>query len=161
MKIRTATMDDLKMLASVERQCFPPAEAATEEVLRSRLRYYPDHFRLLFDGDRLVAFVDGFVADTKDLTDDMYEDASMHNEQGSWQMIFGVNTIPEYRRRGCAAMLIRNVIEDSKKEGRKGVVLTCKEELIPYYSRFGFVNEGITSKSVHGGVSWYQMRLSF
>ena len=85
----------------------------------------------------------------------------MHDEHGAWQMIFGVNTVPEYRRQGCAGMLINHVISEADRQGRVGVVLTCKKELIHYYSRFGFVNEGVTSKSVHGGVTWYQMRLSF
>lgn len=31
MKIRTATMDDLEMIAAVEAECFPAAEAATKE----------------------------------------------------------------------------------------------------------------------------------
>ena len=39
-------------------------------------------------------------------------------------------------------------------------MLTCKERLLPFYSGFGFVNEGV-SGSVHGGVVWYQMRLTF
>ena len=34
-----------------------------------------------------------------------------------------------------------------------------KDKLITYYSKFGFVNEGI-SESVHGNVTWYQMRLT-
>lgn len=33
------------------------------------------------------------------------------------------------------------------------------DKLITYYSKFGFVNEGI-SESVHGNVTWYQMRLT-
>ena len=76
-------------------------------------------------------------------------------------MIFGVNTIPEYRRQGCAAALLRRAVDDAKKQGRKGLVLTCKEALIPYYSRFGFEDEGISDKSVHGNVVWHQMRLTF
>ena len=40
-----------------------------------------------------------------------------------------------------------------------GVVLTCKDRLIHYYEKFGFVNEGLTAKSTHGGAEWYQMRL--
>ena len=75
-------------------------------------------------------------------------------------MIFGVNTLPEYRRNGCAGTLINKCINDAKAQGRKGVVLTCKDALIPYYSKFGFVNEGI-SKSVHGNVKWNQMRITF
>lgn len=70
----------------------------------ARLAVYPDHFWLLEDEGTLVSFVDGMVTDEPFLRDEMYEDASLHNEQGAWQMIFGVNTIPAYRRRaarGC------------------------------------------------------------
>ena len=35
-----------------------------------------------------------------DLTDDMYKNAQLHDENGEWQMIFGVNTLPSYRRHG-------------------------------------------------------------
>ena len=73
-------------------------------------------------------------------------------------MIFGVNTLPEYRRRGYAGLLLKQVIADSKAQGRMGIVLTCKDKLIQYYAKFGFINEGV-SKSVHGNVVWYQMRL--
>ena len=79
-------------------------------------------------------------------------------KNGAWQMIFGVNTIPECRKKGYAGQLIRCAIEQAKKEGRKGLVLTCKDKLLHYYEDFGFVNEGV-SKSVHGNVVWYQMRL--
>ena len=41
----------------------------------------------------------------------MYKRQSLHNENGAWQMIFGVDTIPEYRCRGCAAALLNHVIE--------------------------------------------------
>ena len=87
-------MSDLDAVASVEAECFPPAEAATKEEFAERLRYYGDYFWLMFEDDKLIAFVDGFVTDEKDLTDEMYEKASMHNENGAWQMIFGLNTLP-------------------------------------------------------------------
>ena len=114
----------------------------------------------MFDGDNLIAFVDGFVTDEADLTDEMYEKAEMHRENGDWQMIFGVNTIPAYRKKGYAGELIKRAIADAREQGRKGLVLTCKDRLIPYYAKFGFVNEGV-SESVHGNVVWNQMRLTF
>ena len=161
MLIRTATIEDLDAVAAVEAACFPPAEADSREAFAERLRIYGDHFWLMFDGDRLVSFVDGFVTDEADLTDEMFADAGMHNEDGCWQMIFGVNTIPEYRKRGCAGTLIRQAIADAAAQGRKGLVLTCKDALIHWYAGFGFVNEGFTEKSAHGGASWNQMRLVF
>ena len=75
-------------------------------------------------------------------------------------MIFGVNTIPTHRRQGLAGQVIRRVIEDAKAQGRRGCVLTCKDKLVHYYETFGFQNEGV-SESTHGGVVWYEMRLTF
>lgn len=161
MNIRYAVMSDLDLISAVEAECFPPAEAATKESFAERIKYYGNHFWLMFDGDKLISFVDGFVTDESDLTDEMYDKASMHNENGAWQMIFGVNTIPEYRKHGYAENLIRCAIDDAKKHNRKGLVLTCKERLIPYYAKFGFKDEGVSNKSTHGNVVWHQIRLTF
>ena len=75
-------------------------------------------------------------------------------------MIFGVNTLPRcrcqrLRRAAAAAGHYR-----CPRTGAQGLVLTCKEKLLHYYAKFGFVNEGV-SGSTHGGVVWYQMRLRF
>ena len=160
MLIRTATIEDLDAVTTVEAECFPPSEAATRADFEHRLSHYVDHFCLMFDESKLIAFVDGMVTDAADLTDEMYERAELHKESGAWQMIFGVNTIPEYRKHGYAGDLIKRAISDAKAQGRKGLVLTCKDKLIHYYAKFGFVNEGV-SASVHGNVTWYQMRLTF
>lgn len=161
MIIRKATMNDLDAISEVESECFPAAEAATKEEFRERLESYADHFLLMFDGEKLVAFIDGFVTDEPDLTDQMYENAAMHSESGKWQMIFGVNTLPEYRRRGLAGTLIREMIAEADRQGRDGLVLTCKDRLVHYYAKFGFLNEGVSEKSTHGGAVWNQMRLTF
>ena len=160
MEIRKGTLKDLEAIAAVEAACFPAAEAATAEEFAGRLQQYGDHFWLLWEGERLLAFVDGFCTDQPDLTDEMYADASLHRENGAWQMIFGVNTIPTCRKKGYAGMLLQCAISDARAQGRKALVLTCKEALVHYYAKFGFVNEGV-SGSTHGGVVWYQMRLKF
>ena len=74
------------------------------------------------------------------MTDEMYEKAAMHNEDGAWQMIFGVNTLPDYRKHGYAGQLIQCAIKDAK---------------------FSFVDEGVSDKSTHGNAVWHQMRLTF
>lgn len=161
MNIRHALHDDIKAITEVEAKCFPAAEAASEAEFRDRVKHYGNNFWLMFDGEKLIAFVDGFVSDEADLTDEMFENASLHNDSGAWQMIFGVNTLPEYRRRGIAGKLIKCAIADAKEQGRKGLVLTCKDKLVRYYAKFGFVDEGITDKSTHGNAQWHQMRLVF
>ncbi len=160
MNIRNATIKDLQAITEVEARCFPEAEAATEEDFKKRLSVYPNHFWLLEDGDTVVGFVNGMVTDEEILRDEMFENANLHNENGAWQMIFGVDTIPEYRRQGCAEKILNKVISDAKAQGRKGLVLTCKDKLLHYYEKFGFKSEGI-SDSTHGGAVWYDMRLTF
>ena len=64
----------------------------------------------------------------------------------------------------CSCAFLRGsneVIADAKEQGRKGLVLTCKNRLVHYYAKFGFADEGVTDKSTHGNVSWHQMRLTF
>ncbi len=161
MIIKHATKEDVKAIAAVEAECFPPSEAATEKEFSERVQYYGNHFWLMFDEEKLIAFVDGFVTNEPDLTDEMYENATMHNENGAWQMIFGVNTLPDCRKQGHAEELIHHAIDDAKKQGRKGLVLTCKDKLVHYYAKFGFKDEGISEKSTHGNAIWHQMRLSF
>lgn len=160
MHIRTATMADLDAVTAVEAACFPAAEAATRDEFAARLAVYPNHFWLLEEDGRLVSFINGLVSDEPTIRDEMFANAAFHNEHGAWQMVFGVNTLPEYRRRGLAGEVMRQVIADARSQGRKGCVLTCKDRLVHYYETFGYRSEGV-SASTHGGAVWYDMRLTF
>ena len=159
-EIRRASLSDLDRLERIEAACFPPEEAAGRVTLAGRLAVYPEHFWLLLAAREPVAFLNGLATDERDLRDEMYDNPTLHQEDGAWQMIFGLDTLPEYRCRGYGGRLLRAAILDAREKGRRGLVLTCKEALIPYYSGFGFHNEGL-SASVHGGARWYQMRLTF
>lgn len=160
LKIRLATIEDLDAITEMEALCFPQAEAAPRDSFERRLLAFANHFWLLEKDGKIVSGINGMVTNEATLTDEMYADATMHDENGSWQMIFGVTTIPEYQGNGYAALLMKRVIEDCRIQGRKGIVLTCKDRLITFYEQFGFVNEG-KSESEHGGASWYEMRLQF
>lgn len=161
MEIRKATINDLEELTRIEAECFPATEAATKESFRGRLEIYPDFFWILGNEDgKIVSFVNGMATNDEILTDEMFENPKLHDENGDWQMIFGVNTLPGFRRRGYAEKVLRKVVEDAKIAGRRGVVLTCKDRLVPFYGKIGFVNEGV-SESTHGGAVWYNMRIVF
>ena len=160
MNIRKAKMEDLDEITAIEAECFPASEAATRKSFEGRLAVYPDYFWILEEDGKIVSFVNGMVTDSPNLSDEMYENPHLHNPEGKWQMIFGINTLPDYRKRGYAEKLLNEMIKDAKDKKRKGVVLTCKDALVHYYSKFGFKNEGV-SESTHGGVVWYEMRLEF
>ncbi len=158
--IRQAVISDLDAVTALEAACFPPAEAASKEAFSMRLQTFPHCFWLLEQNGQLCAMIGAMTTDTANLCDAMYEGTSLYSEHGNWLMLFGVATRPEVQHRGLASRLMQQVIGDAQKRGCLGIVLTCKAELLPFYARFGFVNEGV-SGSVHGGAVWYQMRLDF
>ncbi len=159
-EIRTAAMSDLDAVSQIEAECFPAAEAASREALQARISSFPAHFFVLLLEGQIVGFINGMVTDSPTIADEMFADAGLHQETGSWQSVFGLDVLPQYRHRGYAAKLIEHLIAHARQQGRRGVILTCKEKLIGYYQRFGFVDQGI-SASQHGGVVWHDMTLRF
>ena len=154
--IRTALESDADAISALERLCFPE-EAAEKDDFINRLNVYAKHFLLLESEGILISMINGMVTNAPNLKDEMYHNADMHNENGKWQMILGVESHPDFRKKGYASILMERFIEEAKKQNRYGLVLTCKEPLIHYYEKFGFINEGI-SHSEHGNAVWYQMR---
>lgn len=161
MYIKKAEMKDLDILAEASAVCFPPAEAGTKERIQEQLAVYPNCFWIGRDEFHdLVCFAAGPVTKDGTFTDKVYTDPSLHDPSGDWQILFCLCTMPEFRGKGMASLLLNRVIDEAEDAGRKGVVLACKEDKVPYYEKFGFVNEGI-SECGHGGAQWYQMRLTF
>ncbi len=158
--IRTATAADLAAVAAIEAACFPPAEAATAESFAARLAIFPQYFWLAEQEGVLIGFLNGAVIDTDVIADECYHDASCHRPQGQYQTVFGINTLPDYRKQGVGGLLLGAMIDTARAEGRKGCILTCKDYLKDYYASFGFACKG-RSASTHGGAVWNDMILIF
>jgi ribosomal protein S18 acetylase RimI-like enzyme len=158
--IRTVTPSDLDIVTQIEAECFPQAEAAPRSSFADRIKLFPSHFFLLEADGVAAGFINGMVTSQPTISDTMFADASLHEEAGDWQSVFGLDVLPAFRHRGFAAKLMEHLIAHARQEGRRGVILTCKEHMIGYYQRFGFVDNGI-SASTHGGAVWHDMTLRF
>ncbi|KNY28671.1 GNAT family N-acetyltransferase [Pseudobacteroides cellulosolvens] len=156
--IRRGNKNDIDSIANIEAKCFPVSEAASKSRIADRMNVFPNHFYVADDNGEMVGFVNGLVSDERTISDEMFDNAMLHNEKGKYQMIFGLAVLAEYRGKGIAGKLMSAIIYAAKEEGRKGVVLTCKDDLIPFYEKLGFRSKGV-SKSAHGGAVWYDMEL--
>ena len=155
--IRTVTPADLDAVTAVEAACFPPAEGATRESFALRIAQFPERCFVACDKDQVVGLVNGCASDLPLIEDSMFETGG-HDPAGRNQMIFGLAVLPRYQRQGIGAQLMQAAIGYARQTGMAAVVLTCKEEKLHYYARFGFQNRGV-SASTHGGVVWYDMVL--
>ena len=158
--IRNAKMDEGKLLAEIERKCFPPSEAASEDTVLERLQTFPENFFVAEVEGVVVGFVNGGATREAYLPDAMYHDISLHCPDGKYQTVFGLNVLEEYRRNGIGGMLIRHLVQVSKERGKSGVILTCKDFRIRFYESLGFTNYGLSDSS-HGNAAWYDMRQYF
>ena len=157
---RIAQLSDLDRVTEIEYICFPAEQAATRAAFEQRIKTFPSHFLLLEHEGTPIGFVNGAVLDARYIEDEMYERTDSHNERGAYQSVYGLDVLPEYRGRGLAHKLMAQLIDQAKKEGRRGVTLTCLEEKIGFYETMGFKNEGVSDSS-HGGVVWNNMILEF
>ncbi len=158
--VRRASIEDLELVSMIEKACFLPAEAASKESFEERLRIFPECFWIVEREGSALGFINGAVINQKIIDDEMYADAKCHVPDGEWQTVFGINTLPEYRKQGLGGIMLKALIDTAKEDGRKGCVLTCKDYLLHYYESFGFVSMGV-SASTHGGAKWNDMILEF
>ena len=160
--IRFANKNDIDSIINIESICFPKEEAASESSLKKRFDVFPENFLVaeIKNDKKLIGFINGCTYNKPDLPDILYEDANLHDKDGEFQTIFGIDTLPDYRRQGVGEHLMKALINLTKKRGKKGLVLTCKDYLIHYYEKFGYKNKGV-SKSCHGGAKWNDMLLLF
>ena len=158
--IRQAQLDDLDRIAFIENTCFPEAEAASKTQFYQRLVSFKDSFFVAEHFGQIIGFINGAVIDEPTISDILFDEPSLHKPSGMYQTIFGLDVMPDYRHQGIAIKLMNHMIDYAKSMKRKGIILTCKENLIPFYNQFGYVNQGI-SDSVHGGATWYDMTLLF
>ena len=160
MKIRQAALADLDAITKIEQLCFTPAQAAAKEAFEKRLRTYPDSFLVAEEKSEIIGFINGCVTNDKTICDEMFSDETLHNPNGDYQAIFGLAVTPERRGKGVAQGLMREFINLTKSRGKKGLILTCEEQLIGFYRAFGYEDLGL-SESKHGETVWYDMILEF
>ena len=99
------------------------------------------------------------VIDERIIRDEMFADTGFHNPAGAYQSVFSLAVDPAFQGRGYGRALLEGLIARARREGRRGVVLTCLARKLAYYESFGFVSLGV-SGSVHGGAVWYDMLLT-
>ncbi len=159
MLIRHASAKDFERIVSMEAEAYPKEVADSRESIRERLTCCPDCFWILEEQGEICSFINGLTTGERELRDEMYRETTMYDPEGAWLMILSVVTDPKKRHHGCASSLMKALYADCRREGREGIVLACRQELLPFYESFGYRKEGVSDSRL-GNIRWYQMRLN-
>jgi ribosomal protein S18 acetylase RimI-like enzyme len=157
--IRQVKLSDLDRCYEIERAAYDGDEAATRDKIKKRIEQYPQGFLVLESEGVVVGLVNSACTDHVVMSDDNIKELVGHHEDGCALVVMSVAVHPGYQRKGYAGRLLTGFIEHAKVMGKAEIYLMCQQYLIPLYERYGFETLGL-SESNHGGLSWYEMRLS-
>jgi ribosomal protein S18 acetylase RimI-like enzyme len=154
--LRNVQSTDLEQLILIENEGFSKEEAATKEAFVERIQLIPDTFIVAEKVGEILGFINGPIINQLYITDDLFEKINENPTSGGYQSILGLAVSKQARNQGIAKILIEKIVELVEENEREGITLTCKQDLVSFYEKFGFVNHGM-SESQHGGVCWYNM----
>ncbi|MCR5776034.1 MAG: GNAT family N-acetyltransferase [Lachnospiraceae bacterium] len=108
---------------------------------------------------KIAGFLNGIATDEYAFRDEFLTDAGLHKDDGKNIMILGLDVLPEYRKQGLGRELVYNYCRREQARGRKRLVLTCLQNKVKMYTKFGFIDRG-AANSTWGGEKWHEMDIS-
>lgn len=157
-EFRSIKQDEIPQAVNIEHTCFPPHEACSEKSMSDRIAKAPDLFLVAVEKEsgKLVGFLNGFSTDESRFRDEFFTDINLYEPAGKNVMLFGLDVMPDYRKRGLARELINQYAKREKSNGRSRLILTCLDEKVDMYIRLGFKDLGIAN-STWGDEQWHEM----
>ena len=142
-EFRSIHPDEVEQAIAIEQICFPPNEACSPKAMTERIAKVPQLFLVAIDKStgKLAGFLNGVATDEEKFRDEFFTDIDLCDENGKNVMLLGLDVLPEYRG-----------------NGRKKLFLTCLEQKVEMYKKFGLQDLGIAD-STWGGEEWHEMVL--
>ncbi len=148
---------DLATIMTIERAGFSAEEAATENAMAERITLINDTFVVARNEKaEVIGYIVGPAFDQRYLTDDLYDELTPNDPKAPYQTVLSLAVAPDYHGQGLGSLLLSHLAEIAKAQHRQAITLTCLAELVPFYEKNGYQNEGI-SDSAHAGEIWYNM----
>ena len=157
-EFRNIHADEAETATQIEAACFPPNEACVLPIMKERVRLAPDLFLVAADKKtgQMVGFINSIATNERTLRDEFFTEPALHDPNGKNVMILSVAVLPEYRHQGLAREMMAAYLRKEKEQDRGSIVLTCLEDKVNMYEKFGFRDLG-ASDSEWGGEQWHEM----
>ena len=157
-EFRDIRPEEIEEAIEIEQICFPPNEACSPKSMRERIEKAPELFLVAIDREngKIAGFLNGIATDEPLFRDGFFTDITLHDANGKNVMLLGLDVRPEYRRQGLAREIVNQYLIRQKEKGRALLVLTCLDEKVAMYEKFGFKDLGYAN-STWGGEAWHEM----
>ncbi len=159
-EFRSIRSEEGEEAAYVEAVCFPPNEACSKKDMMIRAEQAQDEFLVAIDKEigKIAGFLNGLPTNETVFRDEFFTDITLRDPDGKNVMLLGLDVMPDYRMQGLARELVRRYADRERAKGRDALLLTCLEDKVEMYKKFGFTDHG-WSASAWGGERWHEMKL--
>lgn len=157
-QIRQVHVNDLDACARIEDECYNK-QGATRKRIERRIREYPEGFMVAVSGEKVAGFINSGCIHADDIKNENLKDLKGHDSSGKNRVIFSLAVRPCFQGMGISRLLMEKFILESRKVKKSLVLLICREHLISFYKRFGFVYRA-PSIATYGGFTWHEMVLN-
>ena len=159
-EFRDIRPEEYDRAAEIEAVVFPPNEVVASDDVIAQARISPDCFMVAADKKtgEVAGFLYGLATDERRFRDDFFTDKSLHDKNGDNIMLLGLDIMTDYQGHGLGRAVMKHYCAREKARGRKRLILTCLEDLVGMYEKFGYTDLGI-SDSNWGGEEWHEMEI--
>lgn len=157
-EFRNIHQDEVDQAIAIEQICFPPNEACSPKAMKERIAVASELFLVAVDKStgRIAGFLNGISTNEEQFRDEFFTDISLYDPYGKHIMLLGLDVLPEYRMQGLAREIVRQYSRREHEKGRDMLLLTCLDNKVNMYIKFGFEDRGIAD-STWGGEEWHEM----
>lgn len=157
-EFRNIEESEAEQAVAIEHTCFPPNEACPAQSMIRQIALAREWFLVAVDKEtgRIAGFLNGIATDEERFRDEFFTDSGLHKKNGKNIMLLGLDVLPEYRMQGLGRELVHRYMKRERESGRKRIFLTCLQEKVEMYRKWGFIDHGM-SDSTWGGEEWHEM----
>lgn len=158
---RDIRSDEVDQAIAIEQICFPPNEACSPKAMSERIAAVPELFMVAVckETGKLAGFFNGIATNEESFRDEFFTDIRLNDVEGENVMLLGLDVLPEHRGKGLGRELSYQYSVRERIAGRKRMVLTCLQEKVEMYKKFGYEDRGMAN-SDWGAEKWHEMVLT-
>ena len=159
-EFRCIRPEETQQAIEIEQICFPPNEACSPKSLTERIKATAETFLVAEDKEtgKLAAFLNGVPTDEEALRDQSFTHTSLSTPQPKNTILLPPHAPPQYRMQRLRRELASRYCQKEAQKGRKKLFLTCLDEKVKMYEKFGFTDLG-QANSTWGGEAWHAMSI--
>ena len=159
-EFRSIRRDEAEQAIAIEQECFPPHEVCSPKDMRERIAVAPDLFLVAIDRTtgNIAGFLNGISTSEDSFRDEFFTDIRLYEPEGKNVMLLGLDVLTKYRGQGLAREIVHQYRIREQENGRSMLILTCLQEKVEMYLKFGFIDRGIAN-STWGNEKWHEMAL--